>query len=334
MARAQIVALGLALGACSPAGKPFSYPLDGTLRLDHVQHKATHNSYHVETTDIPPWEYTMAPLDLQLDQQGVRSVELDLSYIGDDNGVTSHFEVFHVAGVDEGTTCRQFVDCLRTIRGWSVRYPGHLPLYIQLELKDGFVDAAATQYFADLEAVILSVFPRPAILTPDELRGTAATLPAALANGWPTLGGLRGRVFFGLDNRDLPRQRYTHELTSLDGRLCFVDSDPSDPFGAVSIYNDPVPQATSIAAAEAAHFWVRTRADSDGVQARANDHTDLDAALASGAQVVSTDFPVPVAGLAYYVEMPGGTPSRCNPITAPATCTSLALEDPRFVGSR
>jgi len=333
LARVQVALLSV-LAACSPAGKAYQYPLDGVLRLDHVQSKATHNSYHIETTDIAPWEYTMAPLDVQLDTEGVRSVELDLSYIGDDVGAGHHFEVFHVAAVDEGTTCRQLVDCLRTIRGWSVRYPGHLPLYIQLELKDGFDDAAAEQFFSDLESVILSAFPRTSIITPDEIRGGAATLPAALAGGWPTLGGLRGRVFFAFDNRTTPRQRYTHELTSLTGRLCFVDSDPADPFGAVSIYNDPVPQSDDIAAAEAAHFWVRTRADSDGVQARANDYTDQMAALSSGAQVVSTDFPVLTAGLPYWLDIPGGTPSRCNPVTAPTNCTSLALEDPRYVGGQ
>jgi hypothetical protein len=38
-------------------------------------------------------------------------------------------------------------------------------------------------------------------------------------------------------------------------------------------------------------------------------------------------------GLAYVVQIPDGTPARCNPVTAPADCTPLALEDPAFVGS-
>ena len=45
---------------CSNPGKPYHYPLDTVLRLDHVQAKGTHNSYHVESTDIPEWEYTHA----------------------------------------------------------------------------------------------------------------------------------------------------------------------------------------------------------------------------------------------------------------------------------
>ena len=31
------------------------------------------------------------------------------------------------------------------------------------------------------------------------------------------------------------------------------------------------------------------------------------------------------------VTMPGGMPARCNPITAPADCTSLDIENPKFL---
>jgi hypothetical protein len=66
------------------------------------------------------------------------------------------------------------------------------------------------------------------------------------------------------------------------------------------------------------------------VQARTGDVTQRDAALASGAQFVSTDYPVPDAdfGTGYLVEIPGGMPARCNPISAPADCTPLDIENP------
>ena len=35
-----------------------------------------------------------------------------------------------------------------------------------------------------------------------------------------------------------------------------------------------------------------------------------------------------VAGIPYFVTIPGGTPSRCAPGVAHASCTSLAIEDP------
>jgi len=72
---------------------------------------------------------------------------------------------------------------------------------------------------------------------------------------------------------------------------------------------------------------VRPRADSSPATARANDTAGREAALATGAQLVSTDFPAPVTGLSYSVAIPGGTPSRCSP-GAPQGCTPEAIEDP------
>ena len=81
--------------------------------------------------------------------------------------------------------------------------------------------------------------------------------------------------------------------------------------------------------AVAAGYIVRTFAESiTDVLAGAPD--ELDAALASGAQIISTDFPAPRDdGVTYFVEIPGGSPSRCNPINAPAECTSNDIEHPR-----
>jgi Phosphoinositide phospholipase C, Ca2+-dependent len=94
----------------------------------------------------------------------------------------------------------------------------------------------------------------------------------------------------------------------------FVDSAESDPLAAVIIANDPTDRSRIDAAARAG-FLVRTRADESGLpEQRA-------AALATGAHALSSDFPTVFA-------IPGGTPSRCNPVTAPAACTSAAIEDP------
>ena len=76
---------------------------------------------------------------------------------------------------------------------------------------------------------------------------------------------------------------------------------------------------------------MRTRSDSDTVEARANDRTHLEAALASGAQLVSTDFPAKVEGVEYWVDIPGGTPLRCAPIGAPTECRADAIEDPGWL---
>ena len=50
--------------------------------------------------------------------------------------------------------------------------------------------------------------------------------------------------------------------------------------------------------------------------------------IASGAQWVSTDYPVenPAFGTGYSVQIPGGMPARCNPINAPPGCRAAGLE--------
>jgi hypothetical protein len=60
---------------------PHVLPLDGVLRVSHVQAKATHNSYHLMPKDpIPDWRYEHLPLGEQLAKQGVRGVELDIHW--------------------------------------------------------------------------------------------------------------------------------------------------------------------------------------------------------------------------------------------------------------
>jgi hypothetical protein len=65
---------------------------------------------------------------------------------------------------------------------------------------------------------------------------------------------------------------------------------------------------------------VRTRADVDTREARENDARRREAAFASGAQAVSTDYYLPAThfGNQYQVSLPN--PLQCNVITAPENC--------------
>ena len=105
---------------------------------------------------------------------------------------------------------------------------------------------------------------------------------------------------------------------------------PGSADAAFVAQNDPLADPARIPALVQAGYIVRTRADADTEQARTGDTTDRNAALASGAQYVSTDYPVPNPdfGTGYFVEIPDGVPGRCNPIAAPVGCRSSALERP------
>jgi hypothetical protein len=250
------------------------------------------------------------------------------------------FKVLHLQDIDFESTCLTFVDCLRTIKTWSDQNPGHLPLMVLVEAKDdalpdffgyGFA-VPVTIGAAELDALdteIRSVFPARRLITPDDVRRGRPTLEEAVRTlGWPRLGVTRGRVLFALDNGGAIRDAYLAGHPSLAGRILFTDSEPGAPEAAFVKLNDPQSADAMIPAVVAAGYIVRTRADADTHEAREGNTAPREAALASGAQYVSTDYPVPNPdfGTGYAVSIPGGTLARCNPVNGPAGCRSAALE--------
>ena len=91
------------------------------------------------------------------------------------------------------------------------------------------------------------------------------------------------------------------------------------------IINDPVADLQRIQALVGAGYLVRTRADADTWEARSNDTQRRDAALASGAQAISTDYYLATNpfGNGYRVHIPGTI--RCNPVTAPPDCSQTLM---------
>jgi hypothetical protein len=90
------------------------------------------------------------------------------------------------------------------------------------------------------------------------------------------------------------------------------------------VINNP---GMAVTTAAQAGYIVRTRAFNVG-DAQDDDYSSVAPALASGGHIISTDIPAPVPEYEQHLTIPGGTPSRCNPVTAPVECTSLAIEDP------
>ena len=112
-------------------------------------------------------------------------------------------------------------------------------------------------------------------------------------DGWPTLDDVRGQVLFLMDNGGSYRDTYTAGHPTLERRMIFTNSEIGRPDAAFIKLNNPIGDAAAIHDAVAAGYVVRTRADSDTVEARDNNTAPRDAALAGGAQWVSTDYEVP-----------------------------------------
>jgi len=133
---AAVVVVTAISGAAQSAG---ANRLDGKLRTNQVQVLATHNSYHIQQ-DVPipasdTTQYTHAPLDQQLESQGVRGFEIDVV-----NAPDGQFPVVHTPVVDATSNCTPLAQCLQVTRTWSEAHPGHVPIFILIEPKTDAVD--------------------------------------------------------------------------------------------------------------------------------------------------------------------------------------------------
>ena len=308
-------------------------------------------------------DYQHQPLPQQFDS-GVRQIELDVyadtngglyahpsgpSRVAaaklppdpdfDPNGVMSKpgFKVMHVQDVDYRSTCQPFTACLEQVRQWSRAHPDHVPIFILVETKQGKPrgelhltepEPFTSSTFDALDAEIRSVFPASEIITPDDVRGHYDTLnEAVLAGNWPSLANARGKIVFLMDQHAVGPV-YLGGHPSLRGRVIFTNSAPGEPDAAFIERNEG--PASEIAALVREGYLVRARTDSDTKEARTNDTSVRDAMIASGAQLLSTDYPVNEPARwpgNFVVTLPGKVVARCNPINAPAGCNAAVASN-------
>jgi hypothetical protein len=307
--------------------------------------------------------YSHASLPNQLSRQGVRGLELDL-YPDPAGGLYANpllrqrlgvgplmapewsrpgIKVLHIPDLDYNSTCVRLVGCLRLVRSWSRANARHVPVLVMLELKGtdpvaGAVGGVAVPPWdgaalAGLDREIRSVFRPDELITPDDVRRRGLTLrQSVLRRGWPTLRRARGRVMFLMDaGPGAIRAAYLRGRPNLEGRVLFTNARPGARDAAFVKRNEPTGRGLErIRRLVRAGFLVRTRSDEPLATVTSGDRAQLRAALRSGAQLVSTDFPE--VGMSarydsdYVVSLPEGGPARCNPVIRPPGCRSRRLE--------
>ena len=302
-------------------------------------------------------DYQHKPLTQQFDS-GVRQIELDI-YADTKGGLYAHpsgpakvaaaglpadppfdpdgvmtkpgFKVMHMQDVDYRSTCQPFTACLQQVREWSKAHPDHVPIFILVETKQGKPrpelhqtepEPFTSAVFDALDAEIRSVFPPEEIITPDDVRGHYDTLnQAVLAGNWPTLASARGKVVFLMDQRPVGPV-YLEGHPSLRGRVLFTNAEPGQPDAAFIECNDgPASEITKLVREG---YLIRTRTDDSTKEARTNDATRRDAMMASGAQILSTDYPVnePARWEGHFVvKFPHNQEALCNRVNSPSGCT-------------
>jgi hypothetical protein len=245
------------------------------------------------------------------------------------------FKVIHIPDLNQRSSCLLFTDCLKEIRIWSKAHPEHVPLFLLIETKHGRTQSIpdgveaepfTSETFDALDKEIRSVFADNEMILPDNVRGDYQTLEAAVRAGhWPTLAESRGKVIFLMDQKNAgPIYTAGHPL--LQHRVLFTNSDPGKPDAAFVEENEGSPQLIDQLVRQG--YIVRARADESTIAARTNDTTRRDALLHSGAQMISTDYPLsePSKWTGYSVGFADGLPARCNIINAPPACKSSLLE--------
>ncbi|GAB2794416.1 phosphatidylinositol-specific phospholipase C1-like protein [Streptomyces daliensis] len=298
--------------------------------------------------------YSHASLPVQFERQRVRGIELDvfpdpdgglyadpliqkqagLPPLTDPDWKKPGFKVMHWGDFDYGTSCVTLTGCLKQVKKWSESSPGHVAVPILLELKqtDPRLEERGgaksppwdTAMLDALDAEIRSVFPDEDTVTADDIRHRGETLErSVLKRGWPKVADTRGKTMFFMDNDD-PKLQDAYRAggrESLQGRVLFTDSEPGRADAAFMKVNDPTGANKAVIQDLVKRgYYVRTRSDVPLTQASTGDTRMLRDALESGAQMVSTDFPVPGMaaryGSDYVAELPPGSgPVRCNPVT-------------------
>ena len=341
----------------------------GTHNSYHQEVSEAEKPWHTLLNGGPGYEnlyYSHATLDAQFANQSVRNVELDIWADPDGgryakplirrlSGVElppdpamnqSGTKILHVPDLDVTSTCYTLVECLKVIRDWSRANPGHVPISSMIEFKHDdsrtWYGGTETLWWNDtarldaLDEEFRSVFDPEDLITPDDVRYGNLTLEqSVLQQGWPTLEWARGKVMFFMDNGEglgAVRNASIQGRPNLEGRVIFTQSVPGEWDCAFQKLNQPVGDENQAKIQEQVRkgYWVRTRADEPITTVLQHNTTMRDCALASGAQIVSTDFPT--MGMAarwfsdYVVRFPGGVPARCNPISAPDGCGDLVFE--------
>ncbi|MFN3228461.1 MAG: Ca2+-dependent phosphoinositide-specific phospholipase C [Asticcacaulis sp.] len=312
---------------------------------------------------VPALDYTHDPLEVQLDM-GLRVFELDvhddpdggryanpgflktlpqsiaqgLSPVDPDGDLLKPgLKVFHAADTDVRSRCLRFMRCLEILRDWSLANPWHMPIIVQIETKESvkpplagaYVSKGSAPFKAEawgrLHAEIEAVFSREQILRPSEVQGDYPSVNAAVrARGWPKVEALRGRVIFLLLDDPKKQTEYAAFTAGPVTPLLFVSRSERDP--ATGWLIQPKPKVAQIRSWVRQGFLVYTRADAGGEDSAQDMVKRRNDAFASGAQMISTDYPKPSPRTGPYVaKFPSGF-VRCNPAQK-GMCRTETLQD-------
>ena len=284
--------------------------LDAGLKFNELRYTATHNRYQTESVDVLKQIYgklsdltfglvpaTMADfvsptLTDQLNS-GIFSFEIDVEVFDRDGEIS--FTCMHSPGLEMTTSCYDFALGMKEIAMWSDNNPGHLPITVIIEPKEIFIPFEDMKVLNLDYAKMLDKTLRETLgdrlFTPDDmLREYESFGEMRRADDWCKVENMLGKVLI-----------LFHECNTTEG---YMELDPTLRTQAMFpmlrardidrdcasflLINKPEGEYDDIQKALDNKFIVRTRVD---------EFTNIsekrrEKAFESGAQIMSTDYPV------------------------------------------
>lgn len=285
--------------------------LEAGIKFNEMSFLATHNSYQTSAIDETKKIYrNLSELTFDaissktgdfwsetLTQQlncGFRSFEMDIETFDRDGEIS--FTCMHSPYIEMATSCYDFSLALKEIALWSDNNPNHLPVTIIIEVKSLFIPLEDMKFFNIDYAHVLDGVLRESLgeklFTPaDMLRDYSSFGEMRAADDWCKVKDMLGKVVVLLHEGNITEE-YIEIDPSIRTQAMFpmlryedIDRDCA----SFILCNDPeeLLEVEEEVIAEN-KIMVRTRTDkfTDVTQER------REQALASGAHIVSTDYPV------------------------------------------
>lgn len=285
--------------------------LAGGIKFNELRYIATHNSYQTEAVDEykkifknlseltfgliseKKGEFVSPTVSEQLNN-GIYSLEIDIETFDRDGEIS--FTCMHSPTLDMTTSCYDFSLLLKEISMWSDNNPNHLPITIIVEPKSFFIPLEDMKFFNLDYALAFDEALRAGLgdklFTPaDMLRDYESFGAMRAADDWCEVEDMLGKVLILLHDCNVT-EKYIETDSSLKSQAMFPmlrEEDTDRDCASFLLINDPEDAfASSEEIIKDGKFVVRTRAD----QFTSVSQENRELALASGAQIVSTDYPV------------------------------------------
>ena len=212
---AALVCLGLFCASCGCL-KDAGVPRVAAVPYSQAQSKASHNSYDRDET-IPEqllWDRS------ETWQGGCRAIEYDIVQSKTDwRWSVQHDGSYNPDEKDQLSTW------LGVLREWADANPGHDIVTLYLDLKNAAL--SDQEFAARIDALLDASLGADNLYRPGELMGNEPDLVrGAMANGWPLLEELSGKlivVLSGGDGGAVGARKETYSTTDPASRLAFVD---------------------------------------------------------------------------------------------------------------